>query len=269
MKILVKLLGLVGLILIVVGCVSCGHNLVGSSKGWGLDLTSGKSAPIGLRIGSWDYTYTIVRENVEAEVTSAATLAAISKTKKEPMSVGTTSDTESDDTVRTGSIGNNAGGTIKIRTGMQTTGYLREILSSPNANPATAAIAESVYAAEKERAKREEPQKPIVGTSTTTAGQSSTTSQTTAPTTAVKEVTTVKETSDIGTVTETKTIKKTGTDLVSEPVKTLEPIKEEIKNRSVVTEVSRKYKINGSVIFWSIVLIIALVARYRIVSKLK
>jgi hypothetical protein len=44
--------------------VGCGHNVATQSKGWGIDISwSSDSYVPNMRLGYWDVTYLMVREN--------------------------------------------------------------------------------------------------------------------------------------------------------------------------------------------------------------
>ena len=58
----------------------CGHNVATHSKGWGVDLSWNPDSIIpNVRVGYWDVSYAMVRENAEVEIKSDAGLAGDAK----------------------------------------------------------------------------------------------------------------------------------------------------------------------------------------------
>lgn len=114
---------------------SCGHNSVIASKGYGIDISwTGESYIPNIRLGYWDNITTVVKENVDVEVASSAGLNA---------SGGTGQST------RTGAnavAGGNAGTTLKLKTGPQTNGYVRDVLTSPTVGKNNTELAKAIYA---------------------------------------------------------------------------------------------------------------------------
>ena len=57
--------------------VGCGHNVVTQSKGWGIDISwSSDSYVPNMRLGYWDVTYLMVRENTQVTASSNADISA-------------------------------------------------------------------------------------------------------------------------------------------------------------------------------------------------
>ena len=112
---------------------SCGHNAVVSSKGYGIDISwTGESYIPNFRLGYWDSTSAVVKENVDIEIASSAGLNASANSS----SMSNTATT----------AGGNAGTTIKMKTGPQTNGYVKEVLTAQNINNNNVEMAKSLYA---------------------------------------------------------------------------------------------------------------------------
>ena len=111
----------------------CGHNAVVASKGYGIDISwTGESYIPNLRLGYWDSTSAVVKENVDIEIASSAGLNASANSSSMSNSGAT--------------AGGNAGTTIKMKTGPQTNGYVKEVLTAPNINKNNVEMAKSLYA---------------------------------------------------------------------------------------------------------------------------
>jgi len=100
----------------------CGHNLATQSKGWGIDVTWNPDAYMpSLRLGYWDISYAMMKENTEVEMTSEAGLKAdTGNGEKKESSLSA---------VASGTVGNK----VVMKTGAQTNGYVVDVLTSPNA----------------------------------------------------------------------------------------------------------------------------------------
>lgn len=107
----------------------CGHNVATHSKGWGIDISWNQDSFVpNLRLGYWDVSYAMVKENVELKMKSNAGLNA---------TAGNSSTNSGSETKTSGSsLSSNAGGTasneIEIKTGPQINGYAKEVLTNPN-----------------------------------------------------------------------------------------------------------------------------------------
>lgn len=209
---------------------SCGHNTLVNSKGTGVSVGFGVEAPIVFKLGTWDTTYAMVRENVNVEITSGATLAATTSKEGSAIKEFADSKDKSVDGKAAGNIGNNTGSTIKANIGMQTSGYASNILTSPNANEHTAKIAEAIYGPDLKRAELGTNTNPPSGsTSITTVGQGSASSQTTEPAVQTQKTEVTTTTSGDKQVTKTETATTTVVEqpvVVTEPVQTVTPVKE-------------------------------------------
>ncbi len=119
---------------------SCGHNVVTHSKGMGIDLSwDGSSYIPNIRIGSWDVSNAVIKENVEVEVTTstqakaASSLVSGNKTTTTPASGGGT-EARAD-----------GGIAIKMKTGPQTNGYVADLMKVPTLTDKHVEIAKSIY----------------------------------------------------------------------------------------------------------------------------
>ena len=111
----------------------CGHNAVIASKGWGIDISwTGESYIPNFRLGYWDSTSAVVKENVDIEIASSAGLNASANSSSVSNSGAT--------------AGGNAGTTIKMKTGPQTNGYVKEVLTAQNINNNNVEMAKALYA---------------------------------------------------------------------------------------------------------------------------
>lgn len=110
---------------------SCGHNIATHSKGWGIDISWNQDSFVpNLRLGYWDVSYAMVKENVELKMKSSAGLNAAAGNSS------TNSDATDQAKSSGSSLSSNAGGTasneIEIKTGPQINGYAKEVLTNPN-----------------------------------------------------------------------------------------------------------------------------------------
>lgn len=115
----------------------CGHNLVTQSKGWGIDMTWNPDALMpSIRLGYWDVSYAMVKENASVEMQSNAGLNADTgnSNKEAEPTRGILSSAAS------GTVNNN----IKLTTHGQTNGYVVDVLTSENAED-NAKIAKYLY----------------------------------------------------------------------------------------------------------------------------
>ena len=102
------------LVLLVAGC---GHNLATQSKGWGVDVTWNPDAIMpSLRLGYWDVSYAMVKENAEVKMKSTAQLSGDASN----------SQTSATSAKGVGEVGNS----IELKTGAQTNGYVVDVLTS-------------------------------------------------------------------------------------------------------------------------------------------
>ena len=108
----------------------CGHNNVMHSKGWGIDISWNQDSLIpNLKLGYWDSSFAIVKENVEVDMTSNAGLGADTKNS----SNGKSENGVNRNAEAKGSTSN----TIKIKTGPQINGYTKDVLTNPNLSKET------------------------------------------------------------------------------------------------------------------------------------
>lgn len=153
------------LIIGIMGLCGCG-NIATTSKGWGLSLGSGTMT---IRLGSWESTGVIVRENSLCEITSAASVVADSGTNNAPTTASSLDELAAKK--ENANVGNTSGITVKLVTGMQTSQHLTNILTAPTTNPNAAALAKTIFAADLERAKHIPESVPTGSSSTTTVGR--------------------------------------------------------------------------------------------------
>lgn len=128
----------------------CGHNVVSNSRGTGVEITwDGSSYIPSLRLGQWDVTNVVVKENVSIETQTNTTTGAGSQ-------LASSQTTTSSETQPSGQVQAEAKGGIvlKMKTGPQSNGYVKDILTSPNLTEQSATLAEKIYGV-----KSEEPDK--------------------------------------------------------------------------------------------------------------
>ena len=107
----------------------CGHNTAMHSKGYGIDISWQQDAFIpNVKVGYWDDSFAMVKENVELKMKSNAGLNANAGNPS------TNSETEAK--TLDSSFSSNASGIasneIEIKTGPQINGYVKEVLTNPN-----------------------------------------------------------------------------------------------------------------------------------------
>ena len=106
---------------------SCGHNVATHSKCWGIDVSWQQDSFVpNLRLGYWDVSYAMVKENVELKMKSNAGINAAAGN----------SNSGSENKTNGSSLTSNAGGTasneIEIKTGPQINGYVTKVLTNPD-----------------------------------------------------------------------------------------------------------------------------------------
>ena len=120
--------------------IGCGHNIVSNSRGTGVEIAwDGSSYIPTFRLGQWDVTNVVVKENVSVETQTNTTTGADSQLAS--------SQTASDQTQPSGQVKAEAKGGIllKMKTGPQSNGYVKDILTSPNLTEQSATLAEKIY----------------------------------------------------------------------------------------------------------------------------
>jgi len=109
----------------------CGHNVATHSKGWGIEFSWRQDSFVpDLRLGYWDVSCAMVKENVELKMKSNAGLSAeAGQTNK---------DNKSKHAPGVSTVGNgNASNEIEIKTGSQINGYTKDVLINSNLNEQT------------------------------------------------------------------------------------------------------------------------------------
>lgn len=120
----------------------CGHNVVTNSRGTGVEIAwDGSSYIPTIRLGQWDVTSVVVKENVTVDTSTNTTTAA--GTQVASTQTGTTTNTSKP----SGQAQAEARGGIKLtmKTGQQSNGYVKDILTSPNLSQQSVLIAEKIY----------------------------------------------------------------------------------------------------------------------------
>ena len=117
---------------------SCGHNVVTHSRGIGMDLSWDSSNYIpSFRIGSWDVTNTVIKENTDLEA-STITNAGLGT----DVNTGNSTTTVPGNKAQASTQG---GIQIKVKTGPQTNGYVKDVLTSPTLSEYSVQMAKSIY----------------------------------------------------------------------------------------------------------------------------
>ena len=126
--------------------IGCGHNFVSNSRGTGVEIAwDGSSYIPTFRLGQWDVTNVVVKENVTIETQTNTTTNANSQLAS--------SRTDTQDTTQpSGHVQAEAKGGIvlKMKTGPQSNGYVKDILTSPNLTEQSATLAEKIYGVKSE-----------------------------------------------------------------------------------------------------------------------
>ena len=120
----------------------CGHNVVTNSRGTGVEIAwDGSSYIPTIRLGQWDVTSVVVKENVTVDTSTNTTTGA--GTQVASTQTGTTTNTSKP----SGQAKAEARGGIKLtmKTGQQSNGYVKDILTSPNLSQQSVLIAEKIY----------------------------------------------------------------------------------------------------------------------------
>lgn len=120
----------------------CGHSVVTHSKGMGIDLAwdGGNYIP-SVRLGQWDVTNAVVKENVDLEATTITDVAAKGNLAKAETTEGEEEATPSKGVAATA----NAGIAIKMHTGPQTNGYVKEVLTAQGITKQNVELAKAIY----------------------------------------------------------------------------------------------------------------------------
>lgn len=126
MKFFLNLLIFLSIIFVSYVLIGCGHNVAAHSKGYGIDISWQQDSFVpNLKVGYWDDSYVIVKENVEVKMKSNAGLnAEAGQTSKE----GETKHAPGVNTLANGAASNE----IEMKTGSQINGYTKDVLINPN-----------------------------------------------------------------------------------------------------------------------------------------
>ena len=118
---------------------SCGHNVVTHSRGVGMDISwDGSSYIPNLRLGQWDVTNAVVKENMDVEA-NTITKADVSTSAS------------GDQTASNGAqVGASGGIQIKMKSGPQTNGYVKDVLTSETLSEHSVELAKAIYSVKSE-----------------------------------------------------------------------------------------------------------------------
>lgn len=118
--------------------VGCGHNVATQSKGWGIDISWSQDSYVpNMRLGYWDITYLMVRENTQVTATSNADISATAASGGGTLQTANADGSGAKNSPTLNSTGGgNVGNSITMKTGQQVNGYLVDLTK---ASPKTAA----------------------------------------------------------------------------------------------------------------------------------
>lgn len=118
---------------------SCGHNVVTHSRGVGVDISwDGSSYIPNLRLGQWDVTNAVVKENMDVEANTIT---------KADVSTSAGGDKIASNEAQAGASG---GIQIKMKSGPQTNGYVKDVLTSETLSKHSVELAKSIYSVKSE-----------------------------------------------------------------------------------------------------------------------
>lgn len=118
---------------------SCGHNVVTHSRGIGMDVSwDGSSYIPNFRLGQWDVTNAVVKENVDLEANTIT---------KADVDTAVSGETTGANGVQAGASG---GIHVKMKTGPQTNGYMKDVLTSETLSEHSVKMAKAIYAVKSE-----------------------------------------------------------------------------------------------------------------------
>lgn len=146
-RLFLELLSAIAILIIVATALSmmlsgCGHNVVTHSRGIGIDISwDGSSYIPNLRLGQWDVTNAVVKENVDIE---ANTITKADAGSTVPNVDGSTSSTNNVAASASGGI------QIKMKTGPQTNGYVKDMLTSETLSEHSVNLAKQLYSVRNE-----------------------------------------------------------------------------------------------------------------------
>lgn len=118
--------------------VGCGHNVATQSKGWGIDISwSSDSYVPNMRLGYWDITYLMVRENTQVTASSNADISAAAGSGGGDLQTANADGSNGKKSPQLSSTGGGrVGNKITMKTGQQINGYMVDLTK---ASPETAA----------------------------------------------------------------------------------------------------------------------------------
>ena len=118
---------------------SCGHNVVTHNRGVGMDISwDGSSYIPNLRLGQWDVTNAVVKENMDVEANTIT---------KADVSTSASGDQIASNGAQAGASG---GIQIKMKSGPQTNGYVKDVLTSETLSEHSVELAKAIYSVKSE-----------------------------------------------------------------------------------------------------------------------
>lgn len=118
---------------------SCGHNVVTHSRGVGMDISwDGSSYIPNLRLGQWDVTNAVVKENMDVEANTIT---------KADVSTSASGEQIASNGAQAGASG---GIQIKMKSGPQTNGYVKDVLTSETLSEHSVELAKAIYSVKSE-----------------------------------------------------------------------------------------------------------------------
>lgn len=118
---------------------SCGHNVVTHSRGVGMDISwDGSSYIPNLRLGQWDVTNAVVKENMDVEANTIT---------QADVSTSASGDQIASNGAQAGASG---GIQIKMKSGPQTNGYVKDVLTSETLSEHSVELAKAIYSVKSE-----------------------------------------------------------------------------------------------------------------------
>lgn len=118
---------------------SCGHNVVTHSRGIGMDVSwDGSSYIPNFRLGQWDVTNAVVKENMDLEANTIT---------KADVSTSAGGEQIASNGAQAGASG---GIQIKMKSGPQTNGYVKDVLTSETLSEHSVELAKAIYSVKSE-----------------------------------------------------------------------------------------------------------------------
>lgn len=133
------ILSTLGGLILAVTLSSCGHNVVTHSRGIGMDVSwDGSSYIPNFRLGQWDVTNAVVKENMDLEANTIT---------KADATTSVSGETTGSNGVQAGASG---GIQIKMKSGPQTNGYVKDVLTSETLSEHSVEMAKAIYSVKSE-----------------------------------------------------------------------------------------------------------------------